>query len=367
MRSLWRRLIWTISLLVASLVLIELFCFGIITASIYFIYGQIREGEPVQYDPYALYLLSSGIRPTANNPPIELVTAPQIWMFGGSTTRGISDDDRLTMPSFLAREFNEASPARPVRVINFGNDGYNSLLETKYLQKMLIDSPVSPKLIILYDGANDSAYFAQYRTPAAHHGYRQVRGLIESYHRSFFGLFKSFNAAWYTSYARELWDKMRQGVIRLDPADPALQEFKTSVARRYDFVHHLARSFGADFLLFWQPCWWVETDPVAPAVQSQENQTVILGDRWALKHNFITIYNTLAEGLKDKPYFADYRNVLTPRQQEVYESDGIHLNPAGDELLAANLADFLKKKGLPAAANQDRPLVGTPPLPQVSR
>ena len=45
MRSFWRRLVWAISLLVASLVLIELLCFGIITASIYFIYGQIREGE----------------------------------------------------------------------------------------------------------------------------------------------------------------------------------------------------------------------------------------------------------------------------------------------------------------------------------
>ena len=90
MRSFWRRLVWTISLMVATLVLIELLCFGIITASIFFIYGQIREGEAVKYDPYALYLLKDGVRPTTNNPPAGSRSVPLIWMFGGSTTRGIS-------------------------------------------------------------------------------------------------------------------------------------------------------------------------------------------------------------------------------------------------------------------------------------
>jgi lysophospholipase L1-like esterase len=344
MRSFWRRLVWSISLLVASLVILELLCFGIITTSIYFIYGQIREGEPVRYDPYALYLLSSGIRPTVNNPPAESKSVPLIWMFGGSTTRGISDDDGETMPSFLAKVLNQDAPKLTARVVNFGNDGYNGLMETKYLQKMLIESPTPPKVIIFYDGANDGAYFAQYRTPDAHHGYRQVRGLIESYHRSFFGLFKSFNAAWYTSYARELWDKMRQGIIPLAADDPALQEFQAAAVKRYDYVNTVARSFGADFLLFWQPCWWVETNPVDPAIKAREQQTIIMGDRWALKHNFVTIYQALWERLRDKPYFIDFRNALTSRQQEVYESDGIHLNPAGDALLASQLGQFLKKR-----------------------
>jgi lysophospholipase L1-like esterase len=344
MRSMWRRLVWTVSLLVASLVLIELMCFGIITASIYFVYGQIREGEPVYYDPYALYLLSSGVRPTTNNPAPDSGSAPLIWMFGGSTTRGISDDDSQTMPSFLAKALNQEDPKLTARVVNFGNDGYNGLMEAKYLQKMLIESPTPPKVIIFYDGANDGAYFAQYRTPEAHHGYRQVRGLIESYHHSFFGLFKSFNAAWYTSYARELWDKMRQGIIPLAADDPALIEFKAAAAQRYDYVNKVARCFGAEFLLIWQPCWWVETAPVDPAVKTKEQQTVIMGDRWALKHNFVTIYNALAENLRDKPYFHDFRNVLTPRRQEVYESDGIHLNPTGDALLASHLGQFLKKR-----------------------
>ncbi len=344
MRSFWRRLVWTISLIVASLVLIELMCFGIITASIYFIYGQLREGEPVQYDPYALYLLKGGVRPTANNPGADAGPAPLIWMFGGSTTRGISDDDSQTMPSFLAKVLNQETPKLTARVVNFGNDGYNCLMETKYLEKMLIESPTRPKLIVFYDGANDATYFAQYRTPEAHHGYRQVRALIESYHSSFFGLFKSFNAAWYASYGRELYDKMRQGIFPLAADDPALLEFQQATVKRYAFVENLAKSFGADFLLFWQPCWWVETAPVDPAVRTKEKETIIIGDRWALKHNFVTIYQALWESLGDKVYFVDFRNILTPRQQEVYESDGIHLNPAGDGMVAAEIGSVVKKK-----------------------
>jgi lysophospholipase L1-like esterase len=344
MGFLWRRLVWTISVIIATLVLFEFLCFGIITASIYFIYGQLREGEPVTYDAYALYLLKDGIRPTVNNPPLESKSIPLIWMFGGSTTRGISDDDSQTMPSFLAKVLNQEDPKLSARVVNFGNDGYNCLMETKYLEKMLIESPTPPRLIVFYDGANDATYFAQYRTPEAHHGYRQVRGLVESYHASFFGLFKSFNAAWYTSYARELYDKMRQGIFPLAADDPALLEFRQAAVKRYAFVEKVAKSFGADFLLFWQPCWWVETAPVDPAVKAKEKETIIIGDRWALKHNFVTIYQGLWESLRHKPYFVDFRNILTPRRQEVYESDGIHLNPAGDGMVASQLGQFLKKR-----------------------
>ncbi len=343
MKTVWRRLVWAISVLVALAILIELSSVAIITISIYLVYGQLREGEPVRYDAYALYLLADGIRPTVHNPP-PATEAPIIWMFGGSTTRGISDDDSQTLPSFLARELNVATPVLPARVVNLGNDGYNSLMESKYLHKMLLESHELPRLIIFYDGANDAAYFAQYRTPQAHHGYRQVRGVIESYHASLFGILKSFNAAWYTSFTRELWDKMRQGVIPLDADDPQLQEFVQAAAKRYDRNAQIAKAFGAEYLVLWQPFWWVETAPVAPAVREREKQTIILGEHWAMKPNLITINDAMTQALRDKPFFLDLRQTLTPRQQEVYESDGIHLNPAGDALMAAAIGRILKEK-----------------------
>jgi len=53
----------------------------------------------------------------------------------------------------------------------------------------------------------------------------------------------------------------------------------------------------------------------------------------------------LAGSLKDKPYFVDFRNVLTGRTAPVYEADGVHLKPAGNGMVAARLAEVLKAKG----------------------
>ena len=138
--------------------------------------------------------------------------------------------------------------------------------------------------------------------------------------------------------------KMCQGIFPLDADDPALIAFQQTALKRYAFVDRLAKSFGADFLLCWQPCWWVETAPVEPAVESKEKATIIMGERWAMKHNFVTIYQALWETLRDKPYFVDFRNILTTRRQEVYEADGIHLNPAGDQMVAAEMGLILKNR-----------------------
>ena len=344
MRSFWRLFFRGVAILVGSFVLLELFCFLVITISIYHIYGQLREGEPVRYDPYALYINLHGERPTANNASPGAGKVSTIWMFGGSTTRGISLKDNETLPSFVSQQLNQAPPVMPAQVDNFGVDGFNALMEVKYLQKMLIESPQPPQIITFYDGDNDCAYFAQYRTPYAHQGYRQLRGLVESYHRSLFGMFKSLNAAWYTTSVRELYDKMREGVFAVSPDDPALKEYLDQCVRRYDYVDKVARCFGAHFQLFWQPCWWVETGTVAPAVKEQEKKTIILSKHWAMEKNYVLIYNALVDRLRDKPYFVDLRNILCSRQQPVYESDGMHLNPTGDRMVAVYISDFLKKK-----------------------
>jgi hypothetical protein len=83
---------------------------------------------------------------------------------------------------------------------------------------------------------------------------------------------------------------------------------------------------------------------VAPAVKEQEKKTIILSKHWALEKNFVLINNALADRLRDKPYFVNLRNILCSRQQPVYESDGMHLNPTGDRMVAVYISDLLKKK-----------------------
>ena len=329
--------------LIGGIVLLEISSFLVICLSNYWIYGQLRDGELVHYDPYALFL--EGVRPTFNNPlpGKEVLT---FWLFGGSAMRGATDYDDRTIPSFLAQVWNQEEPQLPAAMINLGEDGFNSLMEAKYLQKLLFDKQ-APEVIVFFDGANDSAYFAQHRTPDAHQGYERVRGMIEDYHRSLFGLLKPLNAAMWSSYTRELYDKFRQGVIRIDPESPTLRQFVDSCEKRYDYLNKEAASFGAKFLLVWQPCWWAECEPVAQQVKNKED--LILGKKSALRHNFMVSYQALVERLQKKPYFINFQNILCSRTEPVYQPDGIHLLDVGRKLVAQRLNQTLKERFLIAA------------------
>lgn len=330
--------------LLLAVMAVEVLCFLVVTVSNRLIYGSIWEGSRVWYDPYILY--REGVRPTSHNAPDP--SGPRhrtIWLFGGSTMRGGSLPEEQTIPSFLARTLNEEAKPQSFTLVNFGENSFNSLLETKYLQKALIESPGPPDLVIFYDGANDSVYTAQYRTPYAHHGYRRMRAMVESYRRSFFGLLKPLNAAWYVSFTRELYDKVHQVGVPLKPEEEWLQQCAQATAQRYEHVRRLAAGYGAAFILFRQPILWVERTPPAPAVRQQEEGYQILGARFsAVRRNFAVAYDVLYQGVKDKPYFVDFRDVLCPRTTLVYRPDGVHLEAAGNEMVARNMSRVLREK-----------------------
>ncbi len=331
-----RVVIW----LLLCLVSLEVASFLGITLSNYLIFGKAREGSRVVYDPYALYLNVAGVRPTRHNPPPDQAREV-VWLLGGSTMRGATEDDGRTIPSLLAACLNREHPEW--YLVNFGENSFNSLLETKYLQKLLIEQPLKPTRVIFYDGANDATYFVQYRRWGAHLGYRRLQALIESYHASFFGLLKPLNAAWQASFSRELFQKLRGVAAPLGPDSPELQEFAAACRQRYDHVERLAACYGADFLLVWQPLWWVETGEVHPAVQQQEQLGMIMRSQRfaAFRENVRLVNQTLVDHLQHRPYFVDCRNILTPRTEPVYQADGVHLLDAGRVMVAQTLARLL--------------------------
>ena len=306
MKKLLRFLLTWLKWLVLTAAAVEVLCFLFVTASNYLIYGHAFEGSRVSYDPYALFLNDEGPRPTAHNPATP--AGPNhhtIWMFGGSTMRSDRGSADATIPSYLAASLNR--PGRPFSctVVNFGENSFNSLMETKYLQKLLIESPAPPDLVIFYDGANDCSYFAQHRTPYGHYGYRRLRAAIENYRHSFFGLLKPLNAALYSSFTKELYDKMMQVAVPLEPGAPELRNLAALTEKRYEHVRKMAGCYGAGFLLIWQPILWVETGQVAPQVREQEQKYSIQGERFlSVRHNFTVVYQALAESCRISPTFS---------------------------------------------------------------
>lgn len=261
--------------------------------------------------------------------------------------RGSTDHDDRTIASYLAATLNRPGSPGAYTVFNYGENSFNSLMETKYLQKLLMEQAAAPDLIIFYDGANDCAYFTQHRTADGHYGYRRLRAAIESYRGSWFGLLKPLNAALYSSFTKELYDKAMQTVAPIDADSPILKELAAVTARRYEHVRRLTGCYGPRFLLIWQPILWVETGAVAPGVREQEQELTIMGGKFlAVRHNFAVTYRALAAALQDKPYFVNLENVLCSRTAPVYKADGVHLNDLGRSPVAQEMGKVLQEKGM---------------------
>lgn len=323
-KFLYRVTIWICALFLG----VELLAFAGISISNLIIYGHFKEGSQVQYDPYVLFLNVEGRRPTRNNPPDG--TGRPVWMFGGSTMRGATDDDAQTIPSHLAGEMNRDNPV--LRFVNFGENSFNSLMEVKMFQRCSILEAETPAAVILYDGANDSTYFSQYQTVNAHFGLRRVRGLIESYHGSLFGIFKGLNAGIRASSTYEAYEKIRFAMQPLSPDDPELHDFVQGVEQRYDYMARECRYREADFVLFWQPTRWTESSAPADTVAFT-----------AFRDNIQLVYSRLEDRLSSKPYFVSLRGVLLG-QEGAYAADGVHLTDKGRQVVAQAMAAQLRAR-----------------------
>lgn len=333
--------------LVLAVVLIELLAFGIVTISNWVIYGTARENKGARYDAYTLFLNDSGPVPTANPPSKGKEKQVSIWCFGGSTMREPHDNHDRSIPSLLTGLLNRAAERTHFSLVNYGENSFNSLLEVKYLQKVLAERASSPQAVIFYDGANDAVYFARHRTPYAHHGFEQVKGLIESYDKSLFGLFKPLNAALYSSYCRELYDKFTQVFSPTAPDSPALVKHVELCEMRYDYINKIMKGYGAEFHLYWQPLLWVETGEPGPAMRDQEREHFINTGRFmAMRESVKTINQAIYERLKNKPYFVDLRNSLLARVKPAYQPDGVHLTDYGRELVGQAIFSHMKKSPL---------------------
>lgn len=344
--TLFRVLFTPIKWIIGAVICLEILSFLALTITNYVFYGHAREGSRAVYDPYTLFLQSAGVRPTAfgsvsQDPKRNRI----IWMFGGSTMRGATEFDDRTIPSFVAHYLNSRERGLHYTVVNFGMNSFNSLLEIKYLEKLLIESDSKPDLIIFYDGANDAKYFAEHRDPYGHHGYRRTKALIESYYKSPIGLLKPLNAAIHSSFTKELYDKINQVAVPIVRDSPALSALVTADLKRYDFANKLAGCFGARFILYWQPMLWVEECSVSDAVREQEKNLILSSERFkTVRQNFTVPYVALAERLAGKPYFVNLRNVLCSRTAPVYKPDGVHLTDEGRKMVGLRIGMDVEKR-----------------------
>lgn len=322
-------------------VCVELLAFVLVTTLNFVLYGNLREGPRASYDPYALFLMDPGFAPVVGAKVSDVPGMTRVvWMFGGSTLRASDAPFESSIPSKLALDFNQRLNPYSFALFNFGTNSFNSLLEIKYYQKLLIEWPTRPDLVVFYDGINDVNLFQLYRTPDAHEGYFRVKGLIESYQKSLFGLLKPVNAAWYASFTKEILDKFRFATTEVDPASPEVGEFLDAMEKRYDHARVVGQAYGSKLLVALQPVYWAEEcEPADPGLAARE-KSLYLGEKRfpALRRNYRTLYGLLRARLASKDYFVDLSDCLCPRVSQAYTEDGVHNTDEARSAVARALA-----------------------------
>lgn len=342
------RFLWICFKIALLLVLVvEASSFLAMTVHNYLIYGRIWGHVPVRYDPHALFVMTeTNPEPRFNSVSSDPEANRIIWMFGGSTVRGNAHwDANKTLPAFLSQFLNATHRPLHFTVLNFGENGFNSVLETKYLQKVLITKSPRPDLVIFYDGANDAFQFAEYRQPEGHFGYRRLKAFVESYRSSWFGLAKPINAAIYASYTKELFDKLNLFLTPVEPDSPNLREMVRIAVKRYDHVHKVVHCYGSEFLLIWQPLLWVEQCRPAPDLRREEASFFLDTKKFHTMGQSVTAtYGAMERALESKPYFLNLRQALCKRTVPVYWPDGIHLKDQGREMVAERIGRAVLRK-----------------------
>ncbi len=342
---LWRTMKWLVILVIC----IESFSFIAVVLSNYIIYGSPRQGTRAVYDGYTLFLMQNGVWPTTDNsstndPNVNKV----VWFFGGSTMRSSSTEPKHSIPSVISRELNAHDRPFHFYCFNFGINSFNSLMEVKYLQKQYIEFPVRPNVVVFYDGANDVNYFQLYHDPYAHENFARVKGLVESYYGSFFGLFKQINAAYYASYTKELIDKLLFAITELKKDSPEVRQYVDLTVKRYDHAATMCAAYNAKFLLFLQPLYFAESCPnIDPSLAQKEKDSIM--ELPAMRHNVQVMYDALSEALAKKPYFHDIRNALCGRTEAAYKNDSVHNTDSARVQIGQTMLPLIRRDlGLPA-------------------
>lgn len=333
-----------LKLILIVVVGVEALSFAAMTLHNYILYGNIYSHVPVRYDPNTLFLMldenpSADFNSVSPDPELNRI----VWMFGGSTVRCNAHWDRnQTLPALLSKFLNKKAKPYHFTVVNYGENGFNSLLESRYLQKALADTNQAPHIVVFYDGGNDCFQYIEYREPEGHVGYRRLKGFIEGYRMSWWGFLKPITAAVYTSYTRELIDRLHMFSDPIKPDSEGLERMVELTSKRFDHVAKVLHCYDVEFLLVWQPLLLVEDCQVGERIKSAERTRFLDTEKFSdLKKSLNTTYDKFERKLENKPYFASLRNVLCDRTSAFYQPDGIHLTYEGNEEIARNLGQLL--------------------------
>jgi len=298
------------------------------------------------HDGSFIHVDAQGIRRTWKPQLTGAARPVRIFLFGGSTVWGAGVRDGGTLASALAR--NLARRGIEADVTNHGQLGYASTQEVIALLRRAQQRDL-PDVVIFYDGYNDVLTAIQ----------NQAAGLSFGEHnrRDEFNIFKTpwkmFWSTWRSlAIARYFRPRVREpAILTAERADSTAQEVADVLVTNYRVVRSLARELGFTAQFFWQPNIFGKLSVSAYEASQRQliefSRPVFRGVEERLARS-----NAIARG-------DDFvlLNDLFHESAHPYFIDWVHLSEAGNELVAARIANELCLK-LPGARSPAQNGVG---------
>ena len=258
-----------------------------------------------------------------------------IWMLGGSTVYGTRIPDWATLPSYLSKQLNAGSNC--VEVTNLGVEGYVTNQEVLLLIEKLKTGKV-PDLVVFYDGFNDADVGTAPQGPGTHLGYLTTKAHLEGSLAGRMDFLKR-TALW--QLALEISEPLgRKGPPRV--AVDRLHSSAVETLNNYEANLRTARALGREFgfrvCAFWQPAVIYGEKPQAPYEQ------LLLKLSSGQRYPFLAlapVYKEAEKRATGKSTFVFLADVFDAVGEPVY-LDWVHLNPAGNEIVARAMAPYVE-------------------------
>jgi hypothetical protein len=286
-----------------------------------------------------------GFRISTNQGPWPLDSqAFNIFIFGGSTAYGYGVEDWNTIASHLSNKFKSFPTKKRVYVYNFSRGGHRSNLERMVYEKLLT-AGITPNLAIFIDGLNDFEYpeddgVATERLKAFlhHRPFTQIYFGVSS-------LLRSENVSRLVfALNREIQTRLKIPKKEIQGRDQKISsnEAKTVVEHyltNKKIIESVSKGFGVTPIFVWQPIPYYKYD-----LSYHPLAKLTIGGRAEFG------YPTAAEIIQKKN---PSENLLWAAdiQEELGLTDGlyvdnVHYSGKMNEILAGQIFNFLKKKGL---------------------
>ncbi len=263
-----------------------------------------------------------------------------IWIFGNSSLWGTGVPDWFTIPSLLAKKYEDAG--RKVCVKNFGEKGWVSTQELIELMLSLKQAAQKPDLVIFYDGVTDSYLPYQSNVSDAHFNFLQTKNAFEGLGNNGASLKYLKRTNTYRTLM-ELRSMLVGTGAAVDRAHFTPQQLNSMAEITYDnylknirLADLLAQSYGFHCVFFWQPTLLAGHKLLTPdEIRLRQSE---LRDHPGGDAVVQTTYN-LFENYRKEDFF-DLANIFDKNTDALFV-DFSHTGPAGNQIIADKMFSVL--------------------------